>query len=185
MRIIAKKPCSFGGQQFFVGDEIPKELIIDAEKQEKYGVVTIAKTEGVSGEQSGTFFTQEQVDEMVTAAVAELKETEQGEFDGTVQIAVKGESDGENEQLTAVPATPEDIQKVFEVLQLNADEGAKAIAEVKSESVLILLHAVDARKTIKDAAKKQADNLFSTNGESNESHNGNDTTGTNTGGADT
>lgn len=33
----------------------------------------------------------------------------------------------------------------------------KAITEVQNENVLILLHAVDSRKTIKDAAKKQAD----------------------------
>ena len=116
---------------------------------------------------------------------AELRETEPGAFEGTIQISVKGESDGENEQITAIPATPEEIQQVFSIMQLNAEDGAKAIAEVKAENVLILLHAADSRKTIKEAAKKQADNLFSTNGVSNESSKGNEPTGTNTEGADT
>ena len=69
-------------------------------------------------------------------------------------------------------------------MQMNATEGAEAIAGVKSENILILLHAADTRKTIKDAAKKQVDNIFSTSGRTNESAGGNATTGTNTEGAD-
>lgn len=133
MRLIAKKPCSFGGRQFFVGDEIPTGLVADAKQQEKWGVVSIVATDG-----------------------------EAGAYEGTVTISVFGESEGDNEQITAVPATPEEIQQVFTIMQMNADNGAKAVTEVQNENVLILLHAVDSRKTIKDAAKKQADNLFST-----------------------
>ena len=29
MRLIAKKPCSFGGQQFYIGDEVPENLVAD------------------------------------------------------------------------------------------------------------------------------------------------------------
>lgn len=82
----------------------------------------------------------------------------------TVLITVNRESDEENQQGTAVPATPEEIQQVFSIMQLNAEDGAKAITEVQSENVLILLHAADSRKTIKNAAKEQADNLFSVEG---------------------
>lgn len=163
MRLIAKKPCSFGGRQFFVGDEIPTGLVADAKQQEKWGVVSIVATDGeASVEQTGALFTQEQVDSMVAEAVAELKQAEAGAYEGTVTISVFGESEGDNEQITVVPATPEEIQQVFTIMQMNADNGAKAITEVQNENVLILLHAVDSRKTIKDAAKKQADNLFST-----------------------
>lgn len=163
MRLIAKKPCSFGGRQFFVGDEIPTGLVADAKQQEKWGVVSIVATDGeASVEQTGALFTQEQVDSMVAEAVAEMKQTEAGAYEGTVTISVFEESEGDNEQITVVPATPEEIQQVFTIMQMNADNGAKAITEVQNENVLILLHAVDSRKTIKDAAKKQADNLFST-----------------------
>ena len=196
MRLIAKKPCSFGGRKFFIGDEIPENLVADAVLQEKYGVITIVNdSEEGSGVQSGSLFTQEQVEKMIDEAVkeaekkkeaqlaeiqayvAELKKRESGANDGTIPISVKGESD--DEQQIAVPATPEEIQQVFSIMQMNATAGAEAIAGVKSENILILLHAADTRKTIKDAAKKQADNIFSTSDSTNESIGGNATTGTN------
>ena len=43
MRLIAKKPCSFGGRQFYIGDEIPENLVADGKRQEEYGVITIVK----------------------------------------------------------------------------------------------------------------------------------------------
>lgn len=201
MRLIAKKPCSFGGRKFYIGDEIPETLVADAKLQEKMGVITIVNDGiGVSGGQSDTLFTQEQVEAMIAASmeetdkkradqlaklqeyVAELEETEPGAYDGVVLIAVKGAADG---QYTAIPVKAEEIQQVFSVMQLNAEDGAKAIADVKSENVLILLHAADSRKTVKNAAKEQADKLFSAEAASNESSNGNETTGNNTEGADT
>lgn len=84
--------------------------------------------------------------------------------EGTVQLSVMSASDGENEQVTAIPAKPEEVQRVFSILQMNAEEGTKAIAEVTSENVLILLHAADSRKTIKNAAKEQAGKLFTMEG---------------------
>lgn len=198
MRLIANKPCSFGGRQFYIGDEIPANLVADAKVQEKLGVITVANdVERVPDGESSTFYTQEQLDKMVSEAVDEavnntVLEMEQKQkelqeaagvlqeegflFEGTVIIPVKGDSDGDNEQQTAVLANPEEIQQVFSIMQLNAEEGAKLIADVTSENVLILLHATDSRKTVKDAAKKQADKLFSTNDEKNESQTDNTTT---------
>ena len=205
MRLIAKKPCSFGGRQFFIGDEIPENLVADGKRQEEYGVITIVKdSEGVSGGQPDSLFTQEQVEKMLAEAieeavdntvrdmkkeqeelltyVAELKETEPGAYEGAIPISVKGESD---EQQTTVFATPEEIQQVFSIMQMTATDGAEVIAGVKSENILILLHGADSRKTVKNAAKEQADKLFSTERVSNESAGGNATTVTNTEGADT
>ncbi len=39
MKLIAKKPCSFGGKKFYIGDEIPAEYILDPKAQEKLGVL--------------------------------------------------------------------------------------------------------------------------------------------------
>lgn len=184
MKLMARKPCSFGGKKFFIGEEVPVYLVANPALQEKLGVITIDKSENekVPVVIAGTF-TQEQVDSIVAEAVekavaeiekkreeqlaelqkyvAELEETELGTYDGTIQIVVKGVSEGENEQLTTVPARADEIQQVFSIMQMSAEEGAKEIAEVKSENVLILLHAIDSRKTIKNAAKEQADKLFS------------------------
>ena len=204
MRLIAKKPCSFGGRQFYIGDEIPENLVADGKRQEEYGVITIVKdSEGLSGGQPDSLFTQEQVEKMLAEAieeavdntvrdmkkeqeelltyVAELKETEPGAYEGAIPISVKGESD---EQQTTVFATPEEIQQVFAIMQVNAEEGVKAIADVKSENVLILLHAAESRKTIKNAANEQADRLFSIQNTFKESCKDNEATDSNTEGVD-
>lgn len=199
MRLIAKKPCSYGGKKFFIGDEIPAELVVNIEREEKLGVISAANDEaGVPGQSGALYsqeqvdemiadavanadkgFTQEQVDEMIADAVAELEPFNSDNAGFTV--TVKGESDN----VTAVSCSAEDVQSVVDVLQMNAEDGAKAVASVKSDSVLILLHALDTRATVKKAAQKQHDTLFSAEGNSNESAGGNAATGSNTEGADT
>lgn len=199
MRLITKKPCSYGGKKFFIGDEIPAELVVNIEREEKLGVISAANDEAGVPEQSGAFysqeqvdemiadavanadkgFTQEQVDEMIKSAVAELEPFDSDNADFTV--TVKGEGDN----VTAVTCSAEDIQSVVDVLQMNADDGAKAVTSVQSDSVLILLHALETRATVKKAAQKQHDTLFSAEGNSNESTGGNATTDSNTEGADT
>lgn len=199
MRLIAKKPCSYGGKKFFIGDEIPAELVVNIEREEKLGVISAANDEaGVPG-QSGALYSQEQVDEMIADAVANAdKGFTQEQVDEMIQSAVAElepfDSDnagftvtvkGEGDNVTAVSCSAEDVQSVVDVLQMNAEDGAKAVASVKSDSVLILLHALDTRATVKKAAQKQHDTLFSAEGNSNESAGGNTTTDSNTEGADT
>lgn len=187
MKLIAKKRCSYGGRKFFAGDEIPADIVLNVEREEKLGVISIANDEAGVPEQSGALysqeqvdkmmadavanaskgFTQEQVDEMIQSAVAELKPFDSDNAGFTV--TVKGEGDN----VTAVSCSAEDIQSVVDVLQMNADDGAKAVANVQSDSVLILLHALDTRATVKKAAQKQHDTLFSADGNSNESVGGN------------
>lgn len=41
MRLIAQKPCSFGGNKFFIGEEVPTELVTNPKMQEKMGVTTL------------------------------------------------------------------------------------------------------------------------------------------------
>lgn len=199
MRLIAKKPCSYGGRKFFIGDEIPAELVVNIEREEKLGVISIANDEAGVPEQSGTLYSQEQVDEMIADAVANAgKGFTQEQVDEMIQSAVAEfepfDSDnagftvtvkGEGDNVTAVSCSAEDVQSVVDVLQMNAEDGAKAVASVKSDSVLILLHALDTRATVKKAAQKQHDTLFSAEGNSNESAGGNATTDSNTEGADT
>ena len=43
MRLIARQPCSFGGMKFYIGDEVPAELVLDAKAQEKKGVLAISE----------------------------------------------------------------------------------------------------------------------------------------------
>lgn len=46
MKLIAQKPCSFGGKKFYIGDEIPAEIVLDPEAQVKMGVLAIAGANG-------------------------------------------------------------------------------------------------------------------------------------------
>lgn len=179
MKLIAKKRCSYGGRKFFAGDEIPADIVLNVEREEKLGVISIANDEAGVPEQSGALYSQEQVDKMMADAVAEIKPFDSDNAGFTV--TVKGEGDN----VTAVSCSAEDIQSVVDVLQMNADDGAKAVANVQSDSVLILLHALDTRATVKKAAQKQHDTLFSADGNSNESVGGNATTDSITEGADT
>ena len=199
MRLIAKKPCSYGGKKFFIGDEIPAELVANIEREEKLGVISAANDEAGVPEQSGALYSQEQVDKMIADAVANTdKGFTQEQVDEMIQSAVAElepfDSDnagftvtvkGEGDNVTAVSCSADDVQSVVDVLQMNAEDGAKAVASVKSDSVLILLHALDTRATVKKAAQKQHDTLFSAEGNSNESTGGNATTDSNTEGADT
>lgn len=199
MRLIAKKPCSYGGKKFFIGDEIPAELVVNIEREEKLGVISAANDEAGVPEQSGALYSQEQVDEMIADAVANAdKGFTQEQVDEMIKSAVAElepfDSDnagftvtvkGEGDNVTAVSCSAEDIQSVVDVLQMNADDGAKAVTSVQSDSVLILLHALETRATVKKAAQKQHDTLFSVEGNSNESTGGNATTDSNTEGADT
>lgn len=199
MGLIAKRPCSYGGKKFFIGDEIPADLVADVAREEKLGVISITNASAGVSVQSGTLYSQEQVDEMIADAVANAgKGFTQEQVDEMIQSAVAElepfDSDnagftvtvkGEGDNVTAVSCSADDIQSVVDVLQMNADDGAKAVANVKSDSVLILLHALDTRATVKKAAQKQHDTLFSADGNSNESVGGNATTDSITEGADT
>ena len=199
MRLIAKKPCSYGGKKFFIGDEIPAVLVVNIEREEKLGVISAANDEAGVPEQSGALYSQEQVDEMIADAVANAdKGFTQEQVDEMIKSAVAElepfDSDnagftvtvkGEGDNVTAVSCSAEDIQSVVDVLQMNADDGAKAVTSVQSDSVLILLHALETRATVKKAAQKQHDTLFSAEGNPNKSTGGNATTDSNTEGADT
>ncbi len=169
MRLIAKKPCSFGGKKFFIGDEIPQNLIVDFVLQEKLGVINIIKNDKKISEDSvDNTFTQEQVNTMidkeislVTArleqkqkalkdTIAKLEENQSNRTQETIQISVQ---DGLEKEKIIIFATLEEIQQVFTIMQLNANEAVKAIANIKNKNVLRLLYAVDHRKAIQNAVK--------------------------------
>ena len=84
--------------------------------------------------------------------VAELVQVETGE-EVTFSVPVIQEIDGDTAQVMSVPLTEGDMQQVFAIMQMNADEAAKAIKDVKSENILVVLHATDSRVTVKRAAK--------------------------------
>ena len=59
MKLIARKPCSFGGKKYFIGDEIPSEEVIHPKTQERLGVLTILEMDTKEEKQKGDANTAE------------------------------------------------------------------------------------------------------------------------------
>ena len=89
----------------------------------------------------------------------------------TILIPVKGENGD-----ISLNVTPQEVQEVFSLLQMNAGEGIAEIGKVESDNVLILIHATDTRKTIQNAAKERADILSSAKDQKNASSDNNEVT---------
>lgn len=189
MQYLCEKQIALGGSTYNPGDIIPDGVVLDSRsgKLENSGYISVIRntqpmpySSGTALPYSGevTMYTQEEVDKIVAEAVnntvmemeqkqqelqgyaAELRETVPGAYEGTVQVSIEGTADGDNAQATVIPATQEEIQKVFSIMQMNAEDGVKEIAGVTSDNVLVLIHAADSRKTVKNAAKEQAGKLL-------------------------
>lgn len=122
MRLIAKKPCSFGGKKYFIGQEIPAGEVLDPEGQEKMGVLSIIK----DGKQL-TF--------------GDL-EAQTGEVKFHVPVSNGSES-------SVIDLTEAELVEAVGIMQKNQNEAVKAVRNVESESVLIFVNALDGRKNVK------------------------------------
>ena len=132
MKLIAKKPCSFGGKNFVIGEEIPSELVVNPKTQEKLGVLTITPD-----------------DNPILADCTEKI--------GQVHFSVPvhgGEED------FAVDVTNEELVLVTDVLQANAETAAEIISTIETEVPLILIDVLDGRKAVKKAVKERVDVLL-------------------------
>ena len=133
MRLVARKPCKFGGKQYFIGNEIPVEDVSDPKAKENLGVLSILD------------------DDVETGVLMEAEIPE-----NTFFVPVVKETDDENAQVMSIPIACADMTEVFYILQMKADAAIKAVGELKNEEMLIIIHALDNRSSVKSAAKKQA-----------------------------
>lgn len=58
-----------------------------------------------------------------------------------------------------ITASPDSVAAAVWILQLTAEESVKAIETTVDETVLILIHALDSRKSVKAAAQTRAETL--------------------------
>lgn len=194
MSFLCKKAITLNGVVYNPGDSIPDDAILGTRVRslKTSGCIvepgSIAESQKSVPEKPGAFYTQEELEEKVAEAVqeaignikesgTEILESVPGAFEGTVIIPIKieGES-GKNAEYMALPMKSEDIAQAISIMQMNVEEGSKAISEITEENVLIALHAADSRTTIKNAAKKQVDTLTSIDAKNNEAVNGKSTT---------
>lgn len=132
MKLIAKKPCSFGGSKFYIGDEIPAEYVLDYKVQEKRGVV---------------------------ACVSEEKEMVQDPPMPPEQAPITITIDAQEGDVELTP-TLEGLQSVFDVLNSTVDEAESIVKQMVDGDALLLLYESDNRKSIKSAAQDRAEELF-------------------------
>lgn len=150
MRLIAQKPCSFGGRKYYIGDEVPVEDVINPAVHKSQGTLAILNDE------------QETVLEMTEA--------------GKITIPVIKDGDGDVADVLVIPLTEGEVQHVFAIMQMTADKAAEAMEEVTSKEVLTVLYAADSRSGVKKAAKKRTEQLSAIEQDQNESVGGNETT---------
>ena len=133
MKLIAKKPCSFGGERFYIGDEIPVELVQNPKTQEKYGVLAILEGDAVTPAPT--------VSPIVIA-------------DPVLTICVRiGDEEMELEP------TDDGLQDIFNALISEPAAAIGIIDKMTDNDSLILLHMSDRRATVKKAAKSRAEEL--------------------------
>ena len=132
---IALKPCNFAGQRFLAGETIPEKLVhpsaVRRLKNQRFIVVPDEQKEVVE----------------VPVGLPEARQL------FTVPILADG-----NE--LSVELEPEELKTLFIVLQNNADKAGKLIAEQVNKDLLLCIHALDSRKSVKEAAKEQATALI-------------------------
>lgn len=159
MQYLCKKQLVVGGITYYPGNIVPEGVILPDRslKLERNNYISEINKEceetSVSGQEG---FTQEQVDHMIDNAVLEAVAKIEGKV--SIQVAIKRES-GEGDHIVVL-ATQMEIQQIFSIMQMNVEEAVKEIVEIKNENILILLHAIDNRKMVKEASKKQVDNLY-------------------------
>lgn len=142
MSYVCVKPITLLGTAYMPGDLIRDGHILPTRERALLRTGCIAEVTGAA-----------------ELPVAELVQVETGE-EVTFSVPVIQEIDGDTAQVMSVPLTEGDMQQVFTIMQMNADEAAKAIKDVKSENILVVLHATDSRVTVKRAAKSQAEELL-------------------------
>ena len=47
MKLFAKRPCSFNGKKFFIGDEIPADYVLDPKAQKMMGVIEVVEENSI------------------------------------------------------------------------------------------------------------------------------------------
>lgn len=134
MALIAKKPCSFGGENFFIGDEIPADLVNDPSYQEQIGVLS-------------------SVDEPSCIT---------GTGNGTLSIPIIKDADADTAEVLEIKLSEGAVQEVFAILQMDEEHAVEAIGRIENESELIAVHACDSREACKTAAKSRSESLANT-----------------------
>jgi len=154
---IALKPITLSGVDYAAGDSIPADAVLPSR------VPALIRTKSIA---------------RANERPVEAQETPQNDANdfGGVNLPIQTENG-----VLELPASGEDIVKAVEVMQMNAEDAAKAVGDIESETTLIIIDACESRKTVKTAVKARAEELNAAaegDDEDQEGQNGADGTGT-------
>ena len=135
MKLVANKPCTLSGKRYFIGEEIPAEAVADPVALEKMGLLTVIR-DGIP---------VETLEECVASV---------GEVFFKIEI-VKGDKGFD------LDVTEPQLQEAVKTMQMNADAAIAHIrGDVEDNITLIVINALDSRKTVKEAAESKAKALI-------------------------
>lgn len=155
---IALKTITLSGVEYVEGATIPADAVLPSR------VPALIRTKKIA---------------RINERPAEAQETPQNDTNdfGGVNLPIQTENG-----VLELPASGEDIVKAVEVMQMNADDAAKAVGDIESETALIIIDACESRKTVKAAVKARAEELNAAantgDDEDQDGQNGDDGTGT-------
>ena len=144
---ICTKACTFGGVAYSVGDAIPSAAVLPSRERAliKQGFIALAADTESLLEQNKSLKAQVEALKETAARTPELPPGDETEKKGIViPITAKG-------GLLELIMAPEDIVEAVATMQLNAEDAAKAVSVIEKEETLILIDALDTRKTVKTA----------------------------------
>lgn len=128
--IIAKKPCRFEGEDFFIGDVIPDKYVLDPEAMEKMGIISIVN-KGTSADIGD-----------VVAQVADV----------FFKIPIIKEK-----KMLEIDVSEAQMIETVKIMQMSVKEATAHIKDcVEDNTVLILLNALDSRTSIKKETEEKA-----------------------------
>ena len=132
---IALKPITLSGVAYAAGDSIPADAVLPSR------VPALIRTKSIARANEHTVKAQE------------TPQNDTNDFGG-VNLPIQTENG-----VLELPASGEDIVKAVEVMQMNAEDAAKAVGDIESETALIIIDACESRKTVKTAVKARAEEL--------------------------
>lgn len=138
MKYCANKPCKFGGVPYLIGDLIPENVLIPSRIEALKGAGIISEVPDNNVE------VQAQVSLVV------------------FKLPIVDENTGES---IDTEFTEDELNLVFIILQEQSDKAIKLVDDVKSESVLNAIRALDSRKALKTRAEKVISELYDDKGE--------------------
>lgn len=131
---IALKPCRVSGTKYLIND------VVDVSKLSEREIAALVKMKKIAG-------TSDNSGAPVVPGNGESAEA-------LFEVPVINKDEVFNIEITGAQ-----LAEVVAIIQKAAEEAVKAVKEVTAEAPLILIHRLDTRKSVQEAAQKRAEEL--------------------------